>query len=95
MNKVGGILELMAIISSLPPTTSAAFEKEYVVEGNYETRENIIYHLTMNKDWDLSCDLSSSDNIWYLFVNEKLKASVSINCGTDSFYDDIVLTKFN
>lgn len=89
MNKVGGTLELMAIISSLPPTD------EYVVEGNYETRENIIYHLTMNKDWDLSCDLSSSDNIWYLFVNENLKASVSINCGTNSFYDDIVLTKFN
>ena len=89
MNKVGGILELITIIGSLPPTD------EYVVEGNYETRENIISYLMMNKDWDLSCDSSSSDNTWHLFVNENLKASVSINSGADSFYDDIVLTKFN
>lgn len=89
MNKVGGILELITIIGSLPPTD------EYVVEGNYEARENIINHLMMNKDWDLSCDSSSSDNTWYLFVNENLKASVSINSGANSFYDDIVLTKFN
>ena len=89
MNKVGGILELMVIISSLPPTD------EYVVEGNYETRENIIYHLTMNEEWEIDCEVSSSNNIWYLFVNREKKASVSINCGVDSLFDDIVITKFN
>ena len=89
MNKVGGTLELMAIISSLPPTD------EYVVEGNYETRENIIYHLTMNEEWEIDCEVSSSNNIWYLFVNREKKASVSIDCGMDSIFDDIVITKFN
>ena len=89
MNKVNGTLELMQIISSISPTD------EYVVEGNYETRENIIYNLTMNKDWELDAEISSSNNIWYLFVNDKMKARVSINCGIDSIFDDIVITKFN
>lgn len=88
-------MELMDIISSIPPTDFAVFEKEYVVEGNYETRENIIYYLTMDKEWDIECEMSSSNNIWYLFVNKNFNVSVSINCGTDSFYNDIVLTKFN
>lgn len=95
MNKVGGTMELIKYINSLPPTNSAAFEKEYVVEGNYETRENIIYHLTMNEEWEIDCEVSSSNNIWYLFVNHEKKASVSINCGMDSIFDDIVITKFN
>lgn len=82
-------MELMDIISSLPPTD------EYVVEGNYEIRENIIYYLTMDREWDIECEISSSNNIWYLFVNKNVNVSVSINCGTDSFYNDIVLTKFN
>lgn len=80
-------MELMDIISSIPPTD------EYVVEGNYETRENIIYYLTMDKEWDIECEISSSNNIWYLFVNKNFNVSVSINCGTDSFFDEIVLTK--
>ena len=66
-----------------------------VVEGNYETRENIIYHLTMNEEWEIDCEVSSSNNIWYLFVNHEKKVSVSINCGMDSIFDDIVITKFS
>ena len=92
MNKVGGTMELIKYINSLPPTN---LEKEYVVEGNYETRENIIYHLTMNEEWEIDCEVSSSNNIWYLFVNHEKKVSVSINCGMDSLFDDIVITKFN
>lgn len=95
MNKVGGTMELIKYINSLPPTDSAVVEKEYVVEGSYETRENIIYHLTMNEEWEIDCEVSSSNNIWYLFVNHEKKASVSINCGMDSIFDDIIITKFN
>lgn len=91
MNKVGGTMELIKYINSLPPTDS--YEKEYVVEGNYETRENIIYSLTMNEEWEIDCEVSSSNNIWYLFVNHEKKVSVSINCGDDKFFDDIVITK--
>ena len=89
MAKVSGTMELMQVISSLRPI------EEFIVEGDYETRENIIYHLTMNEEWEIDCEVSSSNNIWYLFVNHEKKASVSINCGMDSLFDDIVITKFN
>lgn len=88
MAKVSGTMELMQVISSLRPI------EEFIVEGDYETRENIIYHCTMDNDWELDIDISSSSNIYYLFVNYKMKARIGINCGNDDFYNDIVLSKW-
>lgn len=88
MAKVSGTMELMQVISSLRPI------EEFIVEGDYETRENIIYHCTMDNDWELDIDISSSSNIYYLFVNDKMKARIGINCGNDDFYNDIVLSKW-
>ena len=49
----------------------------------------------MNEEWEIDCEVSSSNNIWYLFVNREKKVSVSIDCGMDKIFDDIVITKFN
>lgn len=88
MAKVSGTMELMQVISFLRPI------EEFIVEGDYETRENIIYHCMMDNDWELDIDISSSSNIYYQFVNDKMKAIIGINCGNDDFYNDIVLSKW-
>ena len=64
---------------------------ELVVVAQSSTRNDIIFNLLTEEDWNVSDSISNSSktNRWYLFQNKNI--TVSINSGDDDIYEDVVI----
>lgn len=64
---------------------------ELVVVAKSSTRNDIIFNLLTEEDWNVADSISNSSktNRWYLFQNKNI--TVSINSGEDDFYEDVVI----
>jgi hypothetical protein len=64
---------------------------ELVVVAESSTRNDIIFNLLTEEDWNVSDSISNSSNTnrWYLFENKNI--TVSINSGDDDIYEDVVI----
>lgn len=64
---------------------------ELVVVAESSTRNDIIFNLLTEEDWNVSDSFSNSSNTnrWYLFENKNI--TVSINSGDDDIYEDVVI----
>ena len=64
---------------------------ELVVVAESSTRNDIIFNLLTEEDWNVADSISNSSktNRWYLFQNKNI--TVSINSGEDDFYEDVVI----
>ena len=87
--KINSCEELMTILNSSKKTSEFS---ELDVMGDSDVRHNIIFNLSNHKDWEIECSISSSTNIWFLFLSVDGKYEVSINDGEDEIYNHIILT---
>ena len=64
---------------------------ELVVVAESSTRNDIIFNLLTEEEWNVSDSISNSSNTnrWYLFENKNI--TVSINSGDDDIYEDVVI----
>ena len=64
---------------------------ELVVVAESSTRNDIIFNLLTEEEWNVSDSISnySNTNRWYLFANKNI--TVSINSGDDDIYEDVVI----
>ena len=64
---------------------------ELVVVAQSSTRNDIIFNLLTEEEWNVSDSISNSSktNRWYLFQNKNI--TVSINSGDDDIYEDVVI----
>lgn len=64
---------------------------ELVVVAKSSTRNDIIFNLLTEEEWNVSDSISNSSktNRWYLFQNKNI--TVSINSGDDDIYEDVVI----
>lgn len=64
---------------------------ELVVVAESSTRNDIIFNLLTEEEWNVSDSFSNSSNTnrWYLFENKNI--TVSINSGDDDIYEDVVI----
>lgn len=64
---------------------------ELVVVAKSSTRNDIIFNLLTEEEWNVSDSISnpSKTNRWYLFQNKNI--TVSINSGDDDIYEDVVI----
>lgn len=64
---------------------------ELVVVAESSTRNDIIFNLLTEEEWNVSDSISNSSNTnrWYLFENKNV--TVSINSGDDDIYEDVVI----